>query len=88
MENVNYLNSSFTNTILLRTAQNRDWQRILDKTVYFQSQDLTTAEKFYTSSALYASDIFHVCLELLSFVKYLVFLWVFLDQRFQKDPKL
>ena len=41
-----------------RTAQKHDRQHIFDKTAYVQSQDLTPAQKVYTSSAHY---IFHVC---------------------------
>ena len=54
------ITSSFTNTILLKTAHNHDRQRIFDKTAYVQSQDFTPTLKFYTSSTLDAHDIFHV----------------------------
>ena len=54
------INSSFTNTILLKTAQNCYEHRIFNKTTYLQSQDSTPALKFYMSSACDANDIFHV----------------------------
>ena len=55
------INSSFPNTILLKTVYNRDRQRIFDKTAYVQNQDFTLALKIYTSSARDAHDIFYVC---------------------------
>ena len=55
------VNCFFTNTILLKIAQNCDKQHIFDKTAYVQSQNFTQSIKFYTSSTSNAHDIFNVC---------------------------
>ena len=56
------INSSFTNTILLITAQNCDRQRIFNKTAYVQSQHFTSAQKNLLQQSSWRSWYF-LCLQ-------------------------